>query len=425
MDELGRLFKQMARYPVLPQSEMRELLQRKNTDPRARERLYLHNFGLVVSIAKRYRSKGWRKGLSFMELIQEGAIGLGLAIDKFDVSRGTRFSTYATWWIRHEILRSTNEWNLIHIPVNKVMLLERVRTAVRIVGGRTARPVIQAEIAEELGISVNELNKLSGIRPMLRELDAVIPGYDDRTYAETISAPEEETEWDRLEAEFNRARLNQLIDEHLPPLHQQLIRCRYQIGNPDAEERVPITVLATESGISRQNTSKHLNRAKKTLMNAVGNTKPSQDLPWILNLLEAQRQFGVSSGTYRLPSKQWIAKSLEDMGIAFNWNQAGIEVHERYERIEIELEEDRVRRGDPELRQWQHSSVGKAKDRVLAIIAACEKLAIETSAIMPDRVTIALMAGVSETNLYGSPSARVAYKRSCDLVRQHITAKQA
>ncbi|MGB9683198.1 MAG: sigma-70 family RNA polymerase sigma factor [bacterium] len=154
----GLYLKEITKYKVLSPLQEKELFRRIELgDREARERLVLSNLKLVYSIAKRYRGKG----LDFLDLIQEGNIGLIKAIEKFDYRRGYKFSTYATWWIRQTITRAlADKGNLIRIPVHmeeKIRIVKNARQ--RFVEEYRREPTIY-ELSEMTKIDISTLKEI-------------------------------------------------------------------------------------------------------------------------------------------------------------------------------------------------------------------------------------------------------------------------
>ena len=161
-DPVRMYFKEIGKVPLLTAEEERELAIRiEQGDEEAKKKLCESNLRLVVSIARRYLNRG----LSFLDLIQEGNLGLIKAVEKFDYTKGYKFSTYATWWIRQAITRSiADQARTIRIPVHMVETINKLIRISRQLLQEYGREPTSEEIAEEMGITaekVREIKKIS------------------------------------------------------------------------------------------------------------------------------------------------------------------------------------------------------------------------------------------------------------------------
>jgi RNA polymerase sigma factor (sigma-70 family) len=159
---LAVYLKEIARIPLLAGDEEQALARRaRDGDEDARKRLIEANLRLVVQVARRYLNRG----LPLPDLIEEGNIGLMRAVEKFEPARGTRFSTYATWWIRHFVVRAlANQARVIRLPVHVEALLARYVREQRRLSQRLGRAPTSAEVAEALGTTVEQVEELEEIR---------------------------------------------------------------------------------------------------------------------------------------------------------------------------------------------------------------------------------------------------------------------
>jgi RNA polymerase primary sigma factor len=157
-DSLQLFLKDVGKVDLLTAAQEVELAKRiERGDHRAKQEMVEANLRLVVSIAKRYRNQG----LPFLDLIQEGTIGLVRAAEKFDHRRGFKFSTYATWWIRQAVARAlADKGRTIRMPVHVVEKLNRILRAERKLRADLAREPTSAEIAHEVDMPVEEVDQI-------------------------------------------------------------------------------------------------------------------------------------------------------------------------------------------------------------------------------------------------------------------------
>lgn len=156
-DSIQMYLKEIGQYPLISAAEERELAQRIETgDEEARMLLARANLRLVVSIAKKY--VGRSPDLTLLDLIQEGNLGLFKAVDKFDWSKGFKFSTYATWWIRQAITRAlADQSRTIRIPVHMVETIAKYKQVLRRLSQDLGRDPMPEEIATEMGIDIDKI----------------------------------------------------------------------------------------------------------------------------------------------------------------------------------------------------------------------------------------------------------------------------
>lgn len=159
LDDPVKLYlKEIGRVPLLSADEETELAERiASGDPKAKQRLAEANLRLVVSIAKRYVGRG----MHFLDLIQEGNVGLIKAVEKFDHTKGFKFSTYATWWIRQAITRAiADQARTIRIPVHMVETINRLKKVQSQLLHENGRDASEEQIAEAMGLSVERVREI-------------------------------------------------------------------------------------------------------------------------------------------------------------------------------------------------------------------------------------------------------------------------
>lgn len=175
-DALQLYLEEIGKIPLLADSEVIELARRlEGGDPDARQRLVNANLRLVVAIAKRYQGRG----VLLEDLVQEGNLGLIRAVERFDYRCGFRFSTYAAWWIRHRITRAiANQGRTIRLPVHIVDLVNKISRVSAQLTQTLGREPDDGEVADEMGLSVEELLEIRATASAPLSLEMPLDGND-------------------------------------------------------------------------------------------------------------------------------------------------------------------------------------------------------------------------------------------------------
>ena len=225
--ELRYLMRLTLETPSTVRRRMEKINQLQAQYDAAKRRLSAGNLRLVVSIAKKYRNRG----LSFLDLIQEGNTGLMRAVDKFQYRRGFKFSTYATWWIRQAITRAIAEQSrTIRVPVHMIETLGKVRAASRRFFQRRGKEPSLEEMALEAGLSLQEIETLLQINREPLSLDQPITDHDESFFGEFL---EDYREVDPLQ-EMHQEMLKHRINEALAGLtyrEREILRLRYGLSD--------------------------------------------------------------------------------------------------------------------------------------------------------------------------------------------------
>lgn len=270
-DAVGAFFKEMARYPLLKADEEVELARRVRfleefreiqaalelkleheasklevaselgmTEKQLENRLYQgrvakrkmirSNLRLVVSIAKRYLNRG----VPFLDLIQEGAMGLNRATEKFDPDKGYKFSTYAYWWIRQAITRAiANDARTIRLPIHIVEKLNKLKKAQRELKQKLCRNPTEGEMAEYLEISVQQLRQLQQLRRQALSLNHRVGKEEDTELMDLLEDEDNLSPEAKMNENMMRQEIWEVLGDVLTPREKDVISLRYGLTSSE------------------------------------------------------------------------------------------------------------------------------------------------------------------------------------------------
>jgi RNA polymerase primary sigma factor len=246
-DSLRRYLNEIARYPLLTRAEEVQLGKRVEAgDPAARQRLVESNLRLVVTIARSYRSAG----ADLLDLIQEGTLGLMRAADGYDWRRGTKFSTYAAWWIRHGIVQAlAASSHPIRLPDSVRERLTAVRRAERELTASLGRGPSVAELADELELTPEQVLEARAAGQPVGSLDETVGAEGGEvSYADVLADPNATDPLQTLVEEVDDSELAARL-RTLPERPRQVIELRFGLRDGVAHTA---DAVAAELGVARE-----------------------------------------------------------------------------------------------------------------------------------------------------------------------------
>jgi RNA polymerase primary sigma factor len=248
LDPLQLFLNDIGKVDLLTAAQEVKLAKRiERGDHRAKQELVAANLRLVVSIAKRYRNQG----LPFLDLIQEGTIGLVRATEKFDHSRGFKFSTYATWWIRQAVARGlADKARTIRMPVNVVEKLNKILRSEQILRADLFRDPTPAEIANEVDLAVEEVEQILRTAQPPMSMEKPIGDEEESELGHFLTDENMTLPEDATEVVLRNAVLTTCLDS-LDDRERRVLELRYGLdgGRPRTLEEVGVMFNVTRERI--------------------------------------------------------------------------------------------------------------------------------------------------------------------------------
>ncbi len=236
-DPVKVYLKEIGRVPLLtPEEEIELAIRIADNDEKAKKRLAEANLRLVVSIAKRYVGRG----MQFLDLIQEGNLGLIKAVDKFDYTKGFKFSTYATWWIRQAITRAiADQARTIRIPVHMVETINKVKKTNSQLLHKNGRDPTAEEIANELGMTVGKVREILRVAQEPVSLETPIGEEEDSHLGDFIPDDDAPAPADAASILLLKEQLDEVL-QTLTPREAKVLSMRFGLesGHPHTLEEV-------------------------------------------------------------------------------------------------------------------------------------------------------------------------------------------
>lgn len=224
--------REISQYDLLSKEEEVRLAEAaKNGDVEAKNELVKHNLRLVVSLAKRYMNRG----LAFQDLIQEGNIGLITAVDKFDASKGFKFSTYATYWIKQSISRAIMDKSRnIRIPIHTIELMSKIKKVERAFQQENGREPKEKEVAEILNLDIKKVKEAYSWMRDTTSLDIVVGDDEDATVGSFIEDNSVPFAFAEIEVDSRNEAIQTILNT-LSDREKEIIIRRFGIGRERSE----------------------------------------------------------------------------------------------------------------------------------------------------------------------------------------------
>jgi RNA polymerase primary sigma factor len=264
IDLLDAYLSEIGRVPLLTREQELDLAKRyESGDAEAMRLLVLANLRLVVSVAKKYR----HRGLSFLDLIQEGNLGLMHAVQKYEWQRGFRFSTYAVWWIRQAISRAlATKSRTIRLPVHMDEALHKMAAATEHLRSEFGREPSEDEIAAALDIDVRKVDQAIQAARAPMSLDQPIGEMGEETVGDIVAAVGMQPQ-DQVYEHLLKKELERLLEDALTPRERLVLQLRFGVRDGHVH---PLRDIGKELGLTRERVRQIETQALNKLRSAQG-----------------------------------------------------------------------------------------------------------------------------------------------------------
>jgi RNA polymerase primary sigma factor len=262
-DSLQLFLNEIGRYPLLTAAEEVALAKRvERGDAAAKERMINCNLRLVVSIAKRYRGHD----VPFMDLIQDGVIGLNRAVEKFDYRKGFKFSTYATWWIRQAVQRSiAGQSRTIRVPTHVHERRQTLQRYARKLEPGLGRPATHEELAQASGLTLRHVEEALGVAEARVSLNQPVGDSDSGELGDLFADTAAEDPEEHAEGALRRRAVRTALAE-LPDRERRILELRFGL---DGEPR-SLEAIGQELGLTRERIRQLEKQALAKLTDSLG-----------------------------------------------------------------------------------------------------------------------------------------------------------
>jgi RNA polymerase primary sigma factor len=267
-DSLAAYLREIKQYPLLTRDEELVLARRiREGDEDALDRLVCANLRFVVSIAKRYQETG----VSLLDLINEGNLGLVRAARRFNDANGVKFISYAVWWVRQAIIHALTDNSLaIRLPSGRVTELHRIKRAANTLRHRLAREPTQDELADALGVSASDIEEIVPVARPHVSLDAPLVESDDSSLLDILADDEAPTPDDALRSaglsQSLEAAMSQLLDREV-----DILRAYFGL---DGNEPRTLEEIGEQMGVTRE----RVRQIKQRALSKIRRSKQGREL---------------------------------------------------------------------------------------------------------------------------------------------------